>query len=88
MRTDIPDFDAKKFVKALVKLGFSDANGGNHQYKFKHPTKTPTDGARPFFVFPHDIKRDKHFQKALVKTLIVTWGFSEDEVFEALGKKH
>mgnify|MGYP001564802358 CR=1 FL=1 len=63
MRTDIPDFDAKKFVKALVKLGFSDANGGNHQYKFKHPTKTPTDGARPFFYYPTILRETSTFKK-------------------------
>ncbi|OGY30154.1 MAG: hypothetical protein A3F35_00660 [Candidatus Woykebacteria bacterium RIFCSPHIGHO2_12_FULL_45_10] len=85
MNREVPDFNARGFALALERLGFKDVGKGRHQYKFKHRNRLPiTPGTRPFIVFPHDIRRDKNFQKALVRTLIRDWGFTEGEVFKAL----
>ena len=79
----IPEFTASEFSKCLIKLGFVHCAAGKHQHKYKHPNRKTTQ-TRPFIVFPDSIRRDKEFQKALVRTLVNHWGFTIEEVIEAL----
>lgn len=83
MKQKLPQFDAKQLCKALVKLGFEDCHGSNHQHQYKHKTKK-SRGRRPYFLFPDNIGKKKEFQKALVRDLVRLWDIPLEDILKAL----
>jgi len=83
MRNTFPEFDCQQMCKCLERLGFERCPPGKHQYRYKHPTRK-THALRPFIVIPTDLRKDRNLRKAILKSLIMDWGFTEDEILAAL----
>jgi len=84
MLESLPYFDTNQFCAALLKLGFKEQKRANHGRKFKHQHINPINTPRPYLLVPNGLKKDKNFQKALAKSLIVSWGYSENDILKAL----
>lgn len=88
MGSHYPPDKMKDLEKCLVRLGFTEnrrVGKGKHVATYGHPTKDPDNSQRPYITIPHKID-DPNFAKAIVKQ-IMAFGFSEDEVMIACGKK-
>lgn len=84
-----PPDKPKDLEKCLIRLGFEKNRRvgiGKHVATYGHPTKKPANSPqRPFITIPSKID-DPNFAKSIVKQ-IMAFGFTENEVKSACGKK-
>ncbi|MBU6389845.1 hypothetical protein KGQ71_05025 [Patescibacteria group bacterium] len=93
----VKDFTPEEFVQACIstKLGFEDKGTANHGHKLHHPTIKPDllITRKPNIIVPRNVKYNKAAQSSLIRTLVRGYGFTLEQVHEALkinvkGKRH
>jgi hypothetical protein len=84
----IPVYGCEELKRCLIVLGFTidESLGKGGHALAKHPTKKPTHGQAPYITI-RGLKEyaDPNFRSTIVKQ-IVCFGFTRDEVIEALNR--
>ena len=78
-----PEFDSEGFCGVLLKLKFREKRKARHGRIFDHPERKCTGCRMPFIMVPNNLRKDRQFQKALVRDLIKYWDFTIEEIMKA-----